>query len=214
MNSFYFFAHRIPRFKQRFAFVTPPIGHGHELIALDYLKVCDTTLLLVSANTEEDELLDRWGKRILNMAVAQGIPTPVITVMDLESIAPTRRIKAKANIQKYMSKSFPDNKISTLDTQADGFNLYRRIGGQKRKSLFNKDKRPHLLAEHVDFEVNTDDSQFGTLKVTGHMRGAELDVNRLVHIPGLGDFQMTKIDLADDIFKANNTRYINVFFNI
>lgn len=36
----------------------------------------------------------------------------------------------------------------------------------------------------------------GTLKVTGYLRGRNLNVNGLVHIPGWGDFQMLQIDAA------------------
>lgn len=38
----------------------------------------------------------------------------------------------------------------------------------------------------------------GTLKITGFLRGSTLSVNGLVHIPGLGDFQMSQIDAASD----------------
>lgn len=92
---------RIPRFKQRFSFIIPPIGHGADLTVLDYLKVCDTTLLLVSAIADEDDIFDRWGQRIINEAIAQG------------------RIKTKAAIQKHIEKSFPEHKISTLETETE-----------------------------------------------------------------------------------------------
>jgi pre-rRNA-processing protein TSR1 len=38
----------------------------------------------------------------------------------------------------------------------------------------------------------------GTLKVMGYVRGQPLCVNSLVHIPGWGDFQMSRIDVPDD----------------
>lgn len=38
----------------------------------------------------------------------------------------------------------------------------------------------------------------GTLKVSGYLRGNTLSVNGLVHIPGLGDFQMIQIDAPTD----------------
>lgn len=38
----------------------------------------------------------------------------------------------------------------------------------------------------------------GTLKVTGYLRGTTLSVNQLIHIPGLGDFQMSQIDAPPD----------------
>lgn len=35
----------------------------------------------------------------------------------------------------------------------------------------------------------------GTLKVSGYIRGRPLSVNSLVHIPGLGDYQMAQVQL-------------------
>lgn len=146
---------------------------------------------------EEDEFIDIRGKRLLNMAIAQGIPTPIVIIMDLESIAPNRRIKVKVNLQKSIQKLFPDHKPSTLDTETDAFNLFRRIGGQKQKSIWNKDNRPHMYPEGIAFEEDAG-QQTGTLKLSGYVRGTTLDVNRLVHIPGFGDFQMSKIVKIDN----------------
>lgn len=210
---FHFFFHlysstffRIPRFKQRFAFVIPPTGAGNELAALDCLKVCDTTVFLVSANVEEDEIYGKWGKQFINMCVAQGVPTPIISLMDLESVVPNRRGKTKAAIQKYIQRTFPIEKIVGLDTNSDGFNLFRRIGGQKKKTLYNRDNRPHLFAENVEYVENAADPSAGVLKVTGHLRGISLDVNSLIHIPNLGDFQMSQIDLVDDPFRHDKEK--------
>lgn len=194
---------RIPRFKQRFAFILPSTDDGNELAALDCLKVCDTTVFLVSANVDADDIYGKWGKRFINMASAQGIPTPIVTLMDLESIAPNRRGKTKASIQKFIQKTFPIEKLVSLDTNSDGFNLFRRIGTQKKNTLHNKNNRPHLIAENVEYVENTVDPNAGTLKVTGHLRGIGLDVNSLLHIPNLGDFQMSQIDLEIDPFRQD-----------
>ncbi|XP_063696965.1 pre-rRNA-processing protein TSR1 homolog [Culicoides brevitarsis] len=185
----------IPRLKQRFSFIVPPVGKLAELQVLDYLKVCDSTILLISANTD-DELLDKWGNKILGMASAQGIPTPMVTLMDLESIAPKRRSQVKANIQKSVSKLFPNEKAMTLDSASDGLNLLRRIGGQKRNTLLNKMNRPHMYAESVNYV-----SDKSTLQVTGFLRGRPLDVNGLVHVPGLGDYQLEMIEDLPDPYK-------------
>lgn len=205
------FVFRIPRFKQRFAFILPPTDDGSELIALDCLKVCDTTVFLVSANVDEDDIYGKWGKRFMNMASAQGVPTPIVTLMDLESIAPNRRGKTKASIQKFIQKTFPIEKLVSLDTNSDGFNLFRRIGTQKKNTLHNKHNRPHLYAENVEYVENTSDQNAGILKVTGHLRGIGLDVNGLLHIPNLGDFQMTQIDLDDDPFRHDRDKYVQSF---
>lgn len=175
--------------KQKFTFIKSSYGPGNELKNLDQLKVCDSTVFLVSASF--DEVCDKWGEKFLNMAMSQGIPTPVVTLMDLESIAPKRRAQVKAEIQKKIAKFFPDEKLMLLDKTSDGLNMLRRIGGQKRNEIHNKNNRAHLYSEKTEFAN-------GSLKVTGYLRGIPLSVNGLVHIAGLGTFQMSQIDLAVD----------------
>lgn len=168
--------------------------------------MCDTTLFLVSANVPEDEIYGKWGKAFLNMAAAQGIPTPIISLMDLESIAPARRPKTKAVVQKFVQGTFPVEKIVSLDTNSDGFNVFRRIGTQKKNKVHNKQNRPHLLAENVEYIENAANKAAGTLKITGHLRGIDLDVNGLIHIPNLGDFHISQIDLVCDAYRHDKDK--------
>lgn len=197
----------LPRFKQRFAFVVPPVGRGNEVAVLDYLKVCDTTLMLTSAAMGEDDVFDKWGHRMFNMISAQGIPSPVVALMDLESLNPKRRGPAKAAAQKFISKLLPKEKLMQLDTNPEGLNVMRRIGGQKKNVLHNQANRPHLFADKVDFIPNANPTEDeGELQVTGFLRGTPLDVNGLVHVCGLGDFQMSQILAPQDPYKLDKTR--------
>ena len=73
----------------------------------------------------------------------------------------------------------------------------RHISMQKRKPNSLRDNRPYLLAEK--FELEGEEST-GTLKVTGYVRGGNgtnlvprLSVNRLVHIPGWGSYQLSQV---------------------
>lgn len=182
--------------KQKFSFIKATHGVGNELRGLDQLKVCDSTVFLISASCED--VLDKWGEKFLNIAMTQGVPTPIVTLMDLESIAPKRRNQVKADIQKRISKYFPDEKLMLLDKTSDGLNMLRRIGGQKRNEIYNKNNRAHLYSEKTEL---TDD---GTLKVTGYLRGIPLSVNGLVHVPGLGTYQMSQIDSALDPLKGSD----------
>lgn len=50
-----------------------------------------------------------------------------------------------------------------------------------------KSRRGHLLAERVEYE---EAEQGGTLAVTGYVRGGAIGADKLVHIPGWGDFQV------------------------
>lgn len=43
------------------------------------------------------------------------------------------------------------------------------------------------------FVVLTQGANSGTLAISGYLRGQSLSVNSLVHIPGVGDFQMSEI---------------------
>lgn len=62
----------IPRFKQRFSFITPQIEN--QLAVLDSLKVSDTVLFLISAATGIEDtkfLIDDWGNSILTSSLSQ-----------------------------------------------------------------------------------------------------------------------------------------------
>uniref|UniRef100_A0A2M4A635 Pre-rRNA-processing protein TSR1 homolog n=1 Tax=Anopheles triannulatus TaxID=58253 RepID=A0A2M4A635_9DIPT len=198
----------VPRFRQRFSFVVPETGRGRELNVLDALKVCDSVVLVLSAAAAADaeDVIDKTGAKVLNMALTQGMPTPIVCLMDLPSINPKKRNQVKVNIQKAISSILPDEKLMQLDTETDGLNLLRRIGGQKRKVLHNRANRPHMLGEKVEFVPSTGAHDevagvLGTLKVTGFLRGVALSVNQLVHIPGLGDFQLEAIASPDDPYR-------------
>jgi len=61
-----------------------------------------------------------------------------------------------------------------------------------------REQHAHLLVDSMQFVEHSEDQERGTLKVSGYVRGRALSVNCLVHIPGLGDFQMTQIDAIRD----------------
>lgn len=141
--------------------------------------------------------MDEWGEKVLALAMAQGIPTPVVVTMDIEGIHPKKRTTEKQNVQKLISKWLPEEKVVQLDKTSDGLNLLRRIGNQKLNVIHHREKRPYMLAEEVDFTPDAE-GENGTLKISGYLRGMPLNVNGLVHITGLGDFQMSRIDGLDD----------------
>ncbi|XP_038210900.1 pre-rRNA-processing protein TSR1 homolog [Zerene cesonia] len=181
----------LPNFKQRFSFICPEIENDFSL--LDALKIADTVLFVCSAL----EPIDAWGEKALALAMAQGMPTPVVVAMDIEGVHPKKRTTEKQNVQKLISKWLPDEKIMQLDKNSDGLNVLRRIGNQKRNIIHHREKRPYMLAEEEDY-IKDAEGETGTLKLTGYLRGMPLNVNGLIHITGLGDFQMSRIDGLDD----------------
>ncbi|OAD58581.1 Pre-rRNA-processing protein TSR1 like protein [Eufriesea mexicana] len=191
----------IPRFKQRFSIVVPPVGNL--FATLDIAKIATTVLFVVSAinqsnNSPRVEVIDNWGKEIIMPCVAQGLSTPIVALTNVESLHIKKRQNYKIHVQSEISKWLPEEKVLELDTSIDAFNILRRISSQKQRTVSYKNKRAHLLAEEVKFKCNENSTELGTLMISGYLRGVSLSVNGLIHIPELGDFQMSQIDAPED----------------
>ncbi|XP_076033995.1 pre-rRNA-processing protein TSR1 homolog isoform X2 [Oratosquilla oratoria] len=183
-----------PRFKQRFAFVIPPVN---DLFAiLDSAKVSNTVLLVWPNDGEVGDA----GELLLSCILAQGLPTPVHVTLDPGEISKKRKIRMKQNLVLEISSRFPgEAKFHILERSEDALLLLRQIGSQKQRPVFFRDHRPHLMAEKVLFDG---EGSSGTLQVHGCVRGQQLSVNGLVHIPGWGEFQMSHIEMVDDPYSA------------
>ncbi|XP_014487842.1 PREDICTED: pre-rRNA-processing protein TSR1 homolog [Dinoponera quadriceps] len=190
----------IPRFKQRFSIIVPLVSNV--LATLDSAKVANTILFVNSVKSEIDhtkkEVIDDWGKEIIVSCLAQGLPATIVAVHNIQKLHVKKRQEYKQSVQSTVSKWIPEEKIFELNTAADCLNILRRAASQKQRSVVYRDKRPHLLAEKFSFKNNGGSSDFGTLSITGHLRGSYLSVNNLIHIPGFGDFQMSHIEASDD----------------
>lgn len=182
------------RFKQRFSFVCPPIGHGLEFGVLDTLKVVDTVMFITSA--QDNLCIDDWGLGILSVAKAQGIPTSIVCCLNINSLKPKEKNELRQQINDCLNVYIPNEKVIDCGSVSDNLNILRRICTQKQKSILFRDTRPHLYAENLEFIPNADKT--GTLKFTGFLRGTQLNVNDLVHIPGIGDYQMNMIESTPD----------------
>ncbi|XP_011494664.1 PREDICTED: pre-rRNA-processing protein TSR1 homolog [Ceratosolen solmsi marchali] len=198
----------IPKFKQRFSIVVPPVGNI--FATLDYVKVANIVLFVTSASNASDKsqdnnVLDSWGEEIIQSIISQGMPSPILVVTDTESLSIKKRHDYKQNVQKTMFKWLPEEKVMTLDKAADALNLLRRAGSQKQKDITYRNKRSYLLAEDVKFNLNNNESpnDFGILEVSGYLQGLPLSVNGLVHLSGFGDYQMSRIIESKDPFSLD-----------
>ena len=139
----------------------------------------------------EEEVIDDFGHDLLTAICAQGLPSSLTVLTELESVPIKQRSNFKESVQKYIQKWIPEEKLINLEKISDGLTIFRKIGSQKQRSIFFRDKRPHLVAEEAHFDNDI-------LKVTGFIRGEALSVNSLVHIPGWGNFQLSEIHAAED----------------
>ena len=65
-----------------------------------------------------------------------------------------------------------------------------------------------MLAESYEFRDGD------KLAVTGYVRGGVISANRLIHIPGLGDFQIDKILTAQEPLRLSSSRKDEDMFEV
>jgi pre-rRNA-processing protein TSR1 len=178
-----------PKIKQRFTLVVP--SYSDLYCCLDTAKVADTLLFVYAASHDP---VDSFGDLLLTCLFAQGLPASSHIVQGLDQVPLKHKGALKKTLQQTVEKRFPKEKIQQLDSESDGAKLLRLIGMQKSRHVTWRDRRAHLLAEQVQFDCLTENTDYGTLRVSGYLRGQSLSVNGLVHLPGIGDFQMSCID--------------------
>jgi len=184
----------VPRFKQRFCLSKPRWDSLHSV--LDVAKVTDNLVFVLCPHTG----MDGWGEKILSSILAQGISTdPTFVVGSLDEISPKKHTEVKKLLVKALERKMPVEKIWSVDGEQEAVNLIRHIGSQKRKVTSRKGKRAHLLGEKIEYNRESE-----SLAVTGYIRGDVLSADRLVHIPGMGDFQVDRVTSAGEPVKHNN----------
>ncbi|ESO91202.1 hypothetical protein LOTGIDRAFT_105531 [Lottia gigantea] len=182
----------IPRFKKRASFFIPEYGNLTNL--LDAVKVADSLLLLVSPQHG----IDQYGEFSLSCLFGQGLPASLFLFQGFKKLPIKKQSESRKIIQNSIEKRFPLEKFHALDSSQDALLIVRQVTDQKLKPVYYREHRPHLIAEEISFELESSESEFGVLKVTGYLRGRCLNVNGLVHLPGWGDFQMNQIDSPND----------------
>ncbi|PIK34033.1 hypothetical protein BSL78_29143 [Apostichopus japonicus] len=181
----------VTKFKQRFTFVLPPANLS---AILDTAKVADSVLGLMPPT----EAWDDWGELCLSCLFAQGLPTTTITTQGLADVPAKKRNEIRKALNKAVERRFPDSKFFSCDSDQEARACYdisaiRRLnpssGGNPDLTCWWRGPSLSLMKTE----------SVGTLKVTGFLRGPPLSVNGLVHLTGLGDFQMQQIDASPDL---------------
>lgn len=87
--------------KQRFSIIVPPIGDV--LATLDAAKVANTILFVTSVTSQTNsdrEIIDDWGKKIIVPCLAQGLPTTIFAVHNIQKL----HIKVSNEIFVFLEK--------------------------------------------------------------------------------------------------------------
>ncbi|XP_047450999.1 pre-rRNA-processing protein TSR1 homolog [Mugil cephalus] len=194
----------LPRFKQRFTFLSQSTADIHSL--LDVAKIADSLVFVLDST----EGWDSYGDYCLSCLFAQGLPSHALVCQGVSDLHVKKRVESRRALSKITEVRFPDARLFPLDSEQDATLLLRHLGSQRQRKLGFRSRRSHLLAQHVTFTPNsaaegTGDGPtgLGTLCVSGYIRGRPLLVDRLVHISGHGDFQLSQIDAPSDPLPLN-----------
>nr|XP_015222835.1 PREDICTED: pre-rRNA-processing protein TSR1 homolog [Lepisosteus oculatus] len=159
---------------------------------LDVAKVVDTLLFVL----DPVEGWDSYGDYCLSCLFAQGLPSHALVCQGVAALPMKKRTDARRALGRLVEARFPDGRLLSLDTPQEAVLLLRHLGSQKQRQLAYRSRRPYLLAQRASFAPGP--GGLGTLQVSGYVRGRPLGVNRLVHIAGHGDFQLSQIDAPQD----------------
>lgn len=181
----------VESFKQNIRFFCP--DRSNLLQVIDTVSAVDTLLFVVSA---KDECIDVLGVDLLEVLRAQGMCTAVACIQDLEGCGV--KVAKQHDLRSNWLNSLTYHLASTLHPRLfslDHFESRREAVEMLRilsqlaiyEGISWRDVHPYLVAEKTQLTKNF-------LKITGRVRGSRpFSVNQIVHIPGVGDFQLSKL---------------------
>ncbi|KAK6203051.1 uncharacterized protein RJT21DRAFT_93649 [Scheffersomyces amazonensis] len=182
----------VGRFKSNIKVIIP--DQDNYLKVLDAAKVSDFIVFGISAAKEVEK---EYGEQLLRSLIAQGISSVIGVLPNVVSSYPKRNLQLdiRQSLQSFFTHFFPnDEKLFALEAESENLNCLRTICQKFPKSITWRDSRGWLIADHATWVESESEPGNGELIVEGTARGTGFNANRLVHIPGYGDFQINKIE--------------------
>ena len=210
---------RVDRFRQNVLYMPA----RYDLTsALDVCRVADFIVIVLSSEIEveqEGELLLKSieGQGISNViAVVQVIPSsssgsssvsmhPNDDCQGLDKVNPAKkRPQVASSLKSFANHFFPSvEKVLSLDSRQEASNAIRTICTAAPRGIRWRDERSWMVIENVEWPDSADET-IDNVTMTGVVRGKGLKADRIVHIPGWGDFQVNSITAAPLPAKNNN----------
>jgi len=184
---------QVKNYKNKFHFVAPG---GEDLFEqLDSAK-CADVVIIVWGQDEMDPLLR-------TCLLSQGVPTMHHLVLGDDTLSKPDKVIRKKRMGEVLEQTFPTakDKVHFLDDKTQLHRVLWELSNFKQSKLSFRAHRSYMITSDVDFEQTSDTA--GTLQVTGYLRGRGLSADQLVHLPGLGHYKISKIELARDGKRAS-----------
>ncbi|CEP60422.1 small subunit rRNA maturation protein TSR1 LALA0_S01e10528g [Lachancea lanzarotensis] len=190
------FSINVKKFRCNLKFVVPDTSNF--ISVLDATKIADFTLFGLSATAEVDTA---FGEQIIRAVELQGISSYMGCVANLSQAHPKEKFQLdiKQSLESFFKHFFPSqDRICNLEKASEAANALRTLCQRFPRQMSWRDNRGYMVADAVDFIESATDGEDGTLVVDGTVRGIGFNADRLVHIPGLGDFQVSQIEKVSD----------------
>ncbi|KAL4879156.1 hypothetical protein BJY04DRAFT_208879 [Aspergillus karnatakaensis] len=181
---------RVDRFRQNIQYIPAKFDL---MGALDACRMADFVIVAVSANVEVEE----EGELLLRSIEGQGISNVLAVVQGLDQVNPSkRRPQVAGSLKSYLNHFFPSvDKVLSIDSRQECANTIRSLCTATPKGVRWRDDRSWMLVESIKWP-ETALNEVDDVVVTGVVRSKGLKADRLVHIPGWGDFQIDTITAA------------------
>jgi pre-rRNA-processing protein TSR1 len=151
---------------------------------LDIAKIADYLILVTSAVEE----VDHFGMLVLSSIKAQGVPVILHAVQHLSHVSTTKQATVKKSLSSFMSHHFPEAlKIFDVESNQEISHLLRVIASQSPKKISWRDQYAYMVAEEAKYLPD------GSLSIIGHVRGQSWNIDRIVHIPNVGEVRVASI---------------------
>jgi pre-rRNA-processing protein TSR1 len=161
------------------------------ITALDVCQLADWVVFVLSPEQQIGEEEDQF----IRALEGQGITNVLCVVQGLSKAIPLpKRPKVMTQLRSEMSRYFPSlEKLCALDNPADCANVVRSLCTASNRGIRWRDVRSWMLIENVEWSEAHKDQESSTVTVTGTVRGKALNPDRLIHLPGWGDFQIGQV---------------------
>eukprot|EP01107_Rhizomastix_libera_P017544 TRINITY_DN847_c3_g1_i1.p1 TRINITY_DN847_c3_g1~~TRINITY_DN847_c3_g1_i1.p1 ORF type:complete len:797 (-),score=279.95 TRINITY_DN847_c3_g1_i1:47-2437(-) len=178
---------------------------------LDAAKAAEQVVFVVSSEIafdgpDTEEFQAMTDHRLLTLAclLAQGSPAPTVCIRGLSKLAPKKQTEAKNSIAEQFGQHYSEApKVLPLDDSQEAVLALRHLCVSKTHIPTWRQGIPTVLVDNI---TTSETNGIKKTNLSGYLRGGSMDVNGLVHLTGIGSFQISEILGAIDPCPTNPRR--------
>ena len=152
----------------------------------------------------------------LTVLRAQGFPSSITcALVGLDNVAQKKKAATRNAVTATVLKSLqiPSDRAKScpFDSHSERLDVVRTVTEQRGVNPQWRAQRAYVLAESASCVVESQapvtgpapavadiSSELVTVSVEGYVRGAALSAEQLIHLPGIGDFPVTRVEAASE----------------